>query len=388
MKSLLQPVRIVLLLLGLSFVISACNTPRKALNKGDYERAVRMSVDKLRSSPNNRQARDVLVKAWPMTVELHQQQIATYSRSSDPFRYEQIVSSYEYLNGLSQRIQRCPACMQWVAPETVYIDELGEARDMAASVRYEAGLRSLDPNNRQRSREAYDHFMVAERMVPDYRDTRDRMNEALSYATLHVTVFVPPIQSRSLSVSHEFFENKVLEYLQTNRRMSNYVRFYYPEEALAEGIEGSDHDIVLTFDEFTVGQTRSESNTQTVTSADSVKVGEVTLENGQKMDVFNTVQARLTTNRKTVVSGGILDMKILDARTGRVILQEKLPGEFVWVTEWANFNGDERALTEQQRRLVALREAPMPPPQDLFVAFTGPIYNQVTDRLRRFYSSF
>ena len=137
-----------------------------------------------------------------------------------------------------------------------------------------------------------------------------------------------------------------------------------------------------------MGQTRSESNTQTVTSADSVKVGEVTLENGEKRAVFNKVQARLTTHRKTIVSGGILDMRILDARTGRVILQEKLPGEFVWVTEWANFNGDERALTEQQRRLAGLREAPAPPPQDLFVAFTAPIYDQVTERLRRFYSGF
>ncbi|MCH8495198.1 MAG: hypothetical protein LAT57_06135 [Balneolales bacterium] len=380
--------RYVLLLAVFSLLLSACNTPKKALNRGEYERAVRMSVDKLRSSPGNRSAREVLVKAWPLAIDLHENRIAMYENSNERFRFEQVVESYEQLNSLTERVQRCPACLDLVDVRGFYIDELNESKEKAAEVRYEAGIASLDPNNRERSREAYEHFMVVERMMPDYRDTRERMNEALSYATLHVIVNVPPLQQRSLSVSHEFFHHKVVEYLQNHRRMSEYVQFYYPDEAQAEGITQPDQQVYLTFDEFMVGQTRMESSTETVSSTDSVKVGEVTLENGDKMDVYNIVQARLTKHRKTVVSNGIMDMRIQDAWSGRVILQEKIPGEFVWVSEWANFNGDERALNEDQLRLTKFREAPTPPNQDLFVAFTGPIYDQVTDRLRRFYSGY
>ena len=185
-----------------------------------------------------------------------------------------------------------------------------------------------------------------------------------------------------------FFHNKVLEYLQTSRRMNEYVRFYFPDEAQAVGIDRPDHEVMLEFDEFAIGQTRIESNTSVVQSEDSVKVGEVTLESGEKLDVFNTVQAEYTLHRKTLVSNGVMDLRVVDAWTGRVILQEKIPSEFVWVNEWANFNGDERALNEDQARLAGLREAPAPPPQDLFVAFTGPIYDQVTDRLRRLYAGY
>jgi len=57
-----------LLLLLVSFLAAGCNTPRRALNQGDYERAVRLSVDKLRSSPNNKKAAEVLERAcrWPL----------------------------------------------------------------------------------------------------------------------------------------------------------------------------------------------------------------------------------------------------------------------------------------------------------------------------------
>ncbi len=225
-------------------------------------------------------------------------------------------------------------------------------------------------------------------MVPDYRDTRELMNEAMSYATLHVVVSVPPLQSRSLAISHEFFHNKVMEYLSTNRRMNDYVRFYYPQEAANEGIDNPDHEIWLQFDDFVVGQTLLESHTETVRSADSVKVGETRLPSGELVEVKNRVEAKLTRFKKTIVSRGLMDMQIIDAWTGRVILQEKIPGEFVWVSEWATFNGDERAMTNAQRQLTQRREAPSPAPQELFVAFTAPIYDQVTDRLRRFYSGY
>ena len=74
---------------------------------------------------------------------------------------------------------------------------------------------------------------------------------------------------------------------------------------------------------------------------------------GEKLDVFNTVQAEYTLHRKNPgFQRGLWTCGVVDAWTGRVILQEKIPSEFVWVNEWANFNGDERALNEDQARLA------------------------------------
>lgn len=105
-------------------------------------------------------------------------------------------------------------------------------------------------------------------------------------------------------------------------------------------------------------------------------------------DVYGTVKATVFIYTKTITSNGVLDFKILDGASGSVITQEKMPGEYVWVTQWATFNGDERALTPEQLELSKLKEAPPPSNQDLFIEFTRPIYDQMIDKVRSYYRRY
>jgi hypothetical protein len=378
----------VLLVFALLFGITGCNKAKRELNRGNYERAVHLSIDKLRSKPNNKTARDVLRKGYEYATAYHTENIAMLQASNDPFRWEGMVSSYDFMNRMHQDIRRCPACMEVVPQTRAFIDESNRVREQAAEVRYEKGMESLSKNDRLSAREAFQHFAVAEQLVPDFRNTREMMNQSLAEATLNVVVDQVPVNSRNYALSGEFFQNQIGSYLATNRRLNEFVRFYTPEEARLEGLEQPDHIIILQFDDFLVGQTHTNSNTNTVTSTDSVKIGQATLPDGSKIDVFDKVSARLTVHEKYVSSRGLLDMQIIDAWGDRIIYHDKMPGEFVWRTTWGSFNGDERALSAEQKRIVQRREVPPPPAQDLFVEFTKPIYGQVTDRIRRFYADF
>jgi hypothetical protein len=104
--------------------------------------------------------------------------------------------------------------------------------------------------------------------------------------------------------------------------------------------------------------------------------------------VYGTVKATLHHYRKTTTSKGVVSFKIIDAKTGALLSVEKMPGEFVWVSEWATFNGDERALSPEQLALTKLKELPAPPPQDLFIEFTKPIYDQITTKINEFYKAY
>jgi hypothetical protein len=104
--------------------------------------------------------------------------------------------------------------------------------------------------------------------------------------------------------------------------------------------------------------------------------------------VYGTVKATLHHYTKTTTSKGVVSFKIVDAKTGALLSVEKMPGEFVWVSEWATFNGDERALSAEQLRLTTLKELPPPPPQDLFIQFTRPIYDQITTKIKEFYKGY
>jgi hypothetical protein len=145
----------------------------------------------------------------------------------------------------------------------------------------------------------------------------------------------------------------------------------------------ADHLLSLSFDDFVVGQTYVKERIQDV-KRDSVKLGET----AQKRPVYGTVKARVTTFEKTISSSGLLDFRIRDFNNGRIISQEKMPGTFVWRDVWGTFNGDERALTEEERRICRRREIMPPPPQDLFIEFTKPIYSQLTTKIRGFYSRY
>lgn len=104
--------------------------------------------------------------------------------------------------------------------------------------------------------------------------------------------------------------------------------------------------------------------------------------------VYGTVKATLYQYKKTTVSRGVVSFRIVDAKTGALLASEKMPGEYVWVSEWATFNGDERALSAEQLRLTTLKEQPAPAPQDLFIEFTRPIYDQITVKIRDFYKNY
>ncbi|MDZ7607783.1 MAG: hypothetical protein U5K79_19845 [Cyclobacteriaceae bacterium] len=103
------------------------------------------------------------------------------------------------------------------------------------------------------------------------------------------------------------------------------------------------------------------------------------------IDVYGTVRATFHETISAVVSRGLLSMRIIDARSNTVVLHDKFPGEFNWVNRYGSFNGDERALTQEQFNIAHERPVPPPPPQTLFIEFCKPIYGQVVSRVQGYY---
>jgi hypothetical protein len=91
---------------------------------------------------------------------------------------------------------------------------------------------------------------------------------------------------------------------------------------------------------------------------------------------------------KTVSSKGVVTMTILDAKTNAVLSVARIPGEYVWTSEWATFNGDERALNSQQLAITRNKEQAPPSQQELFQAFAEPIFLQITQKIRDFYKGY
>ncbi|MDI9867725.1 hypothetical protein [Flectobacillus roseus] len=372
----------------LGVALTACSTGKKALEKGNFDEAVYTAVERLQKSPTNSTSQQVLKEAYPLALNYHQGRVNNWEKSTEPFHWERVISEYDAMNQLGSAIDNCPPCIRVVGDGKKFVEPLQAARNLAASDRYDSGNFHLGnaKGNRQEAKMAFLDFERASQIIPGYKDVSNKMDNAYSYAAVNVVVEQVTVTSKLYQLSNEYFQDKVNEFLRTNPKMNIFVQFYGPQQA--SDIKLKPHQIVrLQFDEFMVGQTYVNTNTENITSKDSVKVGEATV-NGKKVPVYNKVTAKYTKSRKTVTSNGILDMQIIDFQTKQVIHRDKIPGTFVWVNEWANFNGDERALTKDQLNLCKNKELLPPAPQILFTEFTKPIYDQLTRKIRKYYENY
>ena len=167
---------------------------------------------------------------------------------------------------------------------------------------------------------------------------------------------------------------------------NRFIRFYTQDEASKESMQNPHQYLVLNFVDFSVGNIRESSNT-TEMKRDSVIVGTVKVE-GKTYNSYNTVAAKITTFRREISSGGVLSVRIIDTQSNQELQHKDFSGSYVWNTSWGSFKGDDRALTDEQKKLCS-REPLIPPGhQDLFIEFTKPIYNQTISYVRSVYSRY
>jgi len=356
------------------------------LEQGNYYNAVVKSVEKLRKSPDNKKSRQTLKQAYPLAQEFYLSNIRNLRSSNHPFVWTETVYSYNKLNTLYEEIQRSPAAKQVIPSPANYYQNISEAKNKAAEEQYRAGISALNLNTRESAKNAYFHFLDADAFVQNYKDVQEKIGQAKFAATLKVIVDQVAVPSRTYKESGEQFHNLVADFLR-KLEMNEFVRFYSYTQARKEGLTNPDQIIKMQFDDFIVGETHTLQQIREVKS-DTIKVGEVTLDDGTKKAAMGVVKAEMKVNRMEIISKGILSLEIVKGHSDSRILLENFAGEFVWFNEWGTFNGDKRALGKNDLRIIKNSQIPPPPPKQMFLEFTKPIYSRLTNRLKEFYRNY
>ena len=366
----------------LPIIFSACSTGKKALQKGDYFLAVTKAVERLKSSPENKNATSVLKDGYPMTLDWSQEEMDLILSSNNRFKWENAINLMQQVNQLSELIRSTPAARKIVANPKTYTTELNMAFEKAAEERYNAGVAELEINTRESARKAFDHFYRADQLISNYKNVQELMSEAKEIATLRVVVQAIPVNTQRYRLSSEFFYNQIFDYLNNQYRSSGFVSFYSPVQAEKSELNHPDFIVDMEFFDFSVGNlVRSEK--------------EEKLEKQIKVETRDTTRveykkytAKLKTYTDQVISAGRLRVRIYDNATDKLMTDEIVPGSFTWVNEYAIYVGDREALDNRQFDLTKRKAMPLPPEQDLFIEFTKPIYSQVTQNLNRFFRKY
>ena len=375
-----------LLIFVLAVVASSCSSGKKAYENGNYAEAVVKSVNRLRKNPDHKKSKETLRKSYPLAIGNLERSASEKLAGMSPTKYTEALRIYEDINYLGEEIRRSPGALSVIPNPKAYKAKVEELKQLAAKENYDAALVLLNRNTREDAREAYIMFRRAHEFVPNYKDVRNLMEEALFEATLKVVVEQIPVPAR-YNLSGKYFQDKIEEYLHTQFRSSEFVKFYTKNEVEAAQLPYVDQYLRLQFDDFVIGETHLTKVVETV-SKDSVVVGTVKLEDGKKANVYNTVSAKVTIFRKEVISRGLFSMQIFDAHTNAMLHHRKFNPESVWFSTWGTFNGDERALSDDQFKICQNSEVPPPPPQELFISFAMPIYDQLIPNINSYYSKY
>lgn len=374
----------ILLLFFAAFSLFSCGSSKKSLQRGDYYTAVLTAVKQLRSNPDNMKQQQVLLQAYSLAKENSQRKISNAWDMNASNKYGITAEEYLALNRLADAIYLCPGALRVISRPDQYGHELSDILPQAAEEAYNLGDRQLSLHTIQGAREAYAYFVKADEYVGGYRDVGNKITVALDLATLKVLV-TKPVTPKNYQLTADFFYDNLMAQM-AQVTANRFVRFFSEEEASVVGLTYPDHYLLFEFVDFMVGAMR-ESKSTVQLSRDSVLVGTTTV-NGKSQQVYGTVKAELTTFRREVISEGVLSAKIICAADSRVEEHKNFPGKFVWFNEWATYKGDERALTDKQKKMTNTEPAMPPPQQDLFIEFTKPIFNQTVSFVRNFYAKY
>lgn len=375
------------LLLAILIINStACSSGKRMFEKGDYDGAVMQASQRLKLSPNNAKAKSTLKNAYTMALKTHLDAIQQADNYKTENYYDIVLSNYTALYNLEQTIKFCPACLNVISNLYEVAVKLTQTKKEALEFYYKRGNNYLTLGGKENARKALIDFNKVVSIQYDYRDIGTQVNQAKWEASEKIIIRHIPMHSRTFSISNEFFEKKILEYCYNTIQVNRLVQFLTPEEAKREHVDNPDQIIDIYFDDFIVGQTYVKENNQEF-KKDSVIIG-TTIINGKEQSVYGSVKASVRSFEKSVLSSGLLNLSISSPNSNSTLLTEKIPGSYIWVCKWGNYNGDNRALSKDQINMCQGKELMPPMPQDLFIEFTKPIYSQLTSRLNSFYNSY
>lgn len=377
----------------LAFIVSlmfllACSAGKKSLERGNYHDAIMKAVNRLSSDPNNRKATEVVRDGYPLAVTYYQEEIDKMLTSNDPFKWKNTLDLMQTLNQMSDEIRRIPAARKQVTSLKSYTSELADVQNKAAQEYYEAGMDALQRNTRETAKEAFFHFQDADLLVRGYKDTKQKMLESKDKATLKVVVEQIPVNGK-YEYSAQFFYDNVFQMLNGKFQEKDFVHFFSPTEAERMKLKYPDMVLKMGFYDFYIDRPQhfeeeKELNKQ-IEEKYTVKVSKDSTVTKTRL-IPKKGKIKILTDQ--VASGGLLELKAVDFQSQKILFTDKIPGQYTWQNKYGIFVGDNEVLDKDLNAILNNKMVMPPASQDMFVLFTKPIFNQLTDKLTNYFKQF
>ncbi|MES2890525.1 MAG: hypothetical protein V4725_00895 [Bacteroidota bacterium] len=364
------------------FLLASCSSSRDYLLRGDEDKTMFDIVKRLNKKGTDEDATRAIAQVYDQVKQRHLKKIETYNTYNDISKWDKLINEYSILQNIFNAIDNSDAAARLVTP-TSYVNELNAVKEAAAEDYYQLGNEFLGLESRENARKAHAAFKKSVSIVRDYKDSRQKMDEA--YNNSIINILVNPIQDNSFffntgwgnmgyNYSNEYFQQNLVRDMGGKYATRFPARFYTDWEARRDDVQ-PDWVVDLTLRNMDIPRPAVSNYSRNVSK--QIQVGTDT----SGKPTYQTVHATLNIQRQYFNARAQLDLNIVEVVTRRNIAYNSFSDTYNWQQEVATFSGDRRALSNQDIALINNSNFNLPRREDILNELYRNIYPQVKNRI-------
>ncbi|CAM1333305.1 hypothetical protein [Tenacibaculum aestuariivivum] len=365
-----------LLLFFITLIIFSCNsikTTEKALNSGDYDKAISLSVENLAKNKfkeKNQAYVPMLYNAFKKATDRDLAKISYLEKENNSANLQTIYTLYNRLKNRQEKIKPLLPLHNISTGENVpfniinYDNKIIQAKNNYTNYLYNNAVTLLKSGyqNKMNYRKAFDAFSFLNKISPNYKNTNKLIEEShfkgTDYVFLSVTNETNQIIPRRLEDDLLAMDTYGLNNLWTvyHSNKNSQITYDFDLELNIRSIDISPEQI---HEKEIIKEKQLKDGFKYLKNNKGIHVKD-SLGNKIKVDNFKIIRCQLyrfTQFKSSSVSGVV---KYFDNSTNQLLESFPIQSEFVFEHVYANYDGDRRALEESFFDLTNLKSVSFP----------------------------
>ncbi len=363
-------------------ILAGCGSSKDYLSRSDNDNTLFDAIKTLKKRNADTAALNALPVLYNAAQQRNLRKINSYSSSNNIERWDKMISAYVTLQEMYNAIVESDAASRVVNPVN-YQQTIYDTKQQAAADYYSTASVFLNKPEREDAKRAYNYFKKADKLVPDYQDSKLKIDEA--YQNAIVNVVINPVQDNSYffntgwgnsgyNYSNEYFQQTLVRELKGINSNRYPARFYTDWEARRDNVQ-PDWEVNLTLRNMNIPRPQTYSYSRN--ASQQVEVGRDT----SGKTIYRTVYATVNISRQSFTANADMEINITDLATRKNIVYNTFREDYRWEQEHATYNGDSRALSANDWAIINNSYYNEPRKEDVLNELYRKLYPQVKNKI-------
>jgi hypothetical protein len=366
-----------------TLLFANCRSSKDFLARSDEDKALLDAVKTLNKKSTDENAIKALPILYTNAEKRHLGKISTLSTYQEINRYGKMLDEYNIMQRMYEAISNSATASRYVHPVS-YENDISLLKQDAAAAYYSEAAAYLGMTGRDNAKTAYNYFKKSTFFIANYKDAKEKMNEAYSNGT--VDIVINPVHDNSFffnsgwgnggyNYSNEYFQQTLIRELGGTYASRYPARFYTDWDARRQNVQPN-WVVDLTLRNLDIPRPSGSQYSRNVSQQ---------VENGKDSSgrvIYQTVYATLNINKQYFTARGEIEVNITDVNNRKNICYNTYSDDYRWEQEYATYTGDSRALSSSDWALVNNRNNfTQPKKEEVLNELYRKLYPQIKNRI-------